>query len=85
MLTLWQLYKRFEGNFTMSYLVRYAMDFLSTKKDLEESQKFFEDKDTSKYNQSLQQTLDTIRAKIAYIERSTDDLSGWLSEWERRQ
>jgi aminopeptidase 2 len=69
----------------MSYLVRYAMDFLSTKKDLEESEKYFEDKDTSKYNQSLQQTLDTIRAKIAYIERSTEDLGGWLGRWERRQ
>ena len=61
------------------------MDFLSTKKDLEESEKYFEDKDTSKYNQSLQQTLDTIRAKIAYIERSTDDLGAWLRQWERRQ
>ncbi|TEB36135.1 leucyl aminopeptidase [Coprinellus micaceus] len=79
------LYKRFEGNFTMSYLVRYALDFLSTKKDLEESEKYFADKDTSKYNQSLQQTLDTIRAKIAYIERSTEDLDAWLRQWERRQ
>lgn len=69
----------------MSYLVRYALDFLSTKKDLEESEKYFEDKDTSKYNQSLQQTLDTIRAKIAYIERSTDDLDAWLQQWGRRQ
>jgi aminopeptidase 2 len=61
------------------------MDFLSTPKDLQSTEDFFKDKDTSKYNQSLNQTLDTIRAKVAYIERSTKDLEEWLGEWERRQ
>ncbi|EAU88167.2 leucyl aminopeptidase [Coprinopsis cinerea okayama7 len=79
------LYKRFEGNFTLQYLVKYSLDFLSTKEDLEAVQAFFKDKDTSKYNQSLAQTLDSIRAKIAYIERSTEDLESWLKEWESRQ
>jgi len=79
------LYKRFEGNFTLQYLVRYSLDFLSTKEDLEAVEAFFKDKDTSKYNQSLAQTLDTVRAKIAYINRSTDDLSSWLKDWEGRQ
>ena len=41
--------------------------------------------DIDNVSQSLQQTLDTIRAKIAYIERSTEDLGGWLGRWERRQ
>ncbi|KAJ2930053.1 hypothetical protein H1R20_g7024, partial [Candolleomyces eurysporus] len=80
-----ELSKRFEGNFTMQYLVRYSMDFLSTQKDLQSVEDFFKDKDTSKYNQSLNQTLDTIRAKIAYIDRSTKDLEEWLGEWERRR
>ncbi|RXW20987.1 hypothetical protein EST38_g4846 [Candolleomyces aberdarensis] len=80
-----ELFKRLEGNFTMQYLVEYSMDFLSTQKDLQITEDFFKDKDTSKYNQSLNQTLDAIRAKIAYIDRSTADLEEWLGEWERRQ
>ena len=69
----------------MQYLVRYSMDFLSTKEDLQSTEEFFKDKDTSKYSQSLNQTLDTIRAKVGNIERSTADLEQWLSEWERRE
>ncbi|KAF6764898.1 leucyl aminopeptidase [Ephemerocybe angulata] len=80
-----ELYKRFEANFSMQYLVKYSMDFLSTKEDLETTEAFFKDKDTSKYIQSLNQTLDTIRAKSAYIERSTEDLREWLKEWENRK
>ncbi|KAF8061516.1 leucyl aminopeptidase [Lyophyllum atratum] len=72
------LYKRFEGNFSLKSLIEISMGFLSTEKDYQEVVEFFKDKDTSKYDQGLAQVLDGIRAKAAYIERSTDDLAGWL-------
>ncbi|KAG9226085.1 hypothetical protein CCMSSC00406_0004996 [Pleurotus cornucopiae] len=76
------LYKRFEGNFTLKYLVEMSFNSLSTEKDYKEIVDFFADKDKSKYNLSLSQVLDTIRAKIAYLERSTDDMVDWLAKWQ---
>ncbi|KAF8162999.1 leucyl aminopeptidase [Crassisporium funariophilum] len=72
------LYKRFEGNFSLHYMVTYSTEYYSTMKDCEETEAFFKDKDTSKYNQALAQTLDTIRARSAYVERATDDIVDWL-------
>jgi len=77
------LYKRFEGNSMMRYLVQRTFSGLSSEKDYQEIVEFFKDKDTSKYNLALAQVLDTIRAKIAWLERSTEDLEEWLSKWEQ--
>ncbi|OCH95247.1 hypothetical protein OBBRIDRAFT_788437 [Obba rivulosa] len=74
--------KRLAGNFGMSYLVRFSFQGFSSYKDLQETEDFFKDKDTSKYDMTLRQTLDTIRARAAWVERSTDDISAWL---EKRQ
>ncbi|KAJ6513872.1 leucyl aminopeptidase [Mycena vitilis] len=78
------LMKRFEGNFTIKSLVSCSFGALSTRKDYESTVEFFEGKDTSKYNQSLAQALETIRTRIAYIERSSGDLNEWLLKWEKR-
>ncbi|KNZ75425.1 Aminopeptidase 2, mitochondrial [Termitomyces sp. J132] len=64
------LYKRFESTFTLKSLVELSMGTLSTEKDRVDIVEFFQDKDTSKYNQGLAQVLDGIRARIAYIEVS---------------
>ncbi|KAF9562157.1 leucyl aminopeptidase [Agrocybe pediades] len=72
------LYKRFEGNFTLGSLVSYTINFYSSEKDLAAVEAFFKGKDSSKYNQSLAQGLDSIRARHGYIERSTGDLKEWL-------
>ncbi|KAF8892603.1 leucyl aminopeptidase [Infundibulicybe gibba] len=72
------LFKRFEGNFTLKYLVETALDSFSTEKDYNETVEYFKDKNTSKYKFSLAQTLDSIRANTAYIERSSVDLKEWL-------
>ncbi|GLB35338.1 putative aminopeptidase [Lyophyllum shimeji] len=74
------LYKRFEGNFTLKPLIEMAMGHFSTQQDYDMVVNFFKDKDTSKYNQGLAQALDGIHARIAYIERSTDDLAAWLEQ-----
>ncbi|KAF7363266.1 Aminopeptidase 1 [Mycena sanguinolenta] len=78
------LMKRFEGNFTVKNLVSISYGALSTKKDVESIEEFFKDKDTSKYHLALAQVLETIRTRIAYIERSFDDLNDWLRKWEKR-
>ncbi|KAF8212441.1 hypothetical protein K438DRAFT_1806516 [Mycena galopus ATCC 62051] len=75
---------RFEGNFTLKNLVSISFGALSTKEDVESIEEFFKDKDTSKYNMALAQMLETIRTRIAYIERSSGDLNDWLSKWEKR-
>ncbi|KDR73449.1 hypothetical protein GALMADRAFT_71758 [Galerina marginata CBS 339.88] len=74
------IYKRFEeGNFTLRSLVSMSIGFYSTQADYDTVEAFFKDKDTSKYNKSLAQGLDSIRARTAYVERATEDLKEWLS------
>ncbi|TFY80729.1 hypothetical protein EWM64_g3287 [Hericium alpestre] len=77
------LYKRFEGNFTLKYLISTLLSGLSTKEDLHHVQEYFKDKDTAKYDQALAQGIDSIKAKVSWIERSTDDISEWLENWEK--
>ncbi|KAK0503051.1 leucyl aminopeptidase [Armillaria luteobubalina] len=78
------IYKRFELNATLKYLVEISFGSLSTTKDYEETEAFFKDKEVSKYSLSLAQTLDTIRARVGYIGRATEDLAVWLSGWRGR-
>ncbi|PFH52379.1 hypothetical protein AMATHDRAFT_140150 [Amanita thiersii Skay4041] len=73
------LYKRFESNFTLSFLVTLSLSSFTTKKDYNEIEEFFKGKDRSKYDLSLGQALDGIRAKTAFIERATGELEGWIS------
>jgi aminopeptidase 2 len=40
----------------------------SSQSDLEHAEKFYDGRDTSKYNMALAQTLDSIRAKVRWIE-----------------
>ncbi|ESK92997.1 leucyl aminopeptidase [Moniliophthora roreri MCA 2997] len=75
-----EFYQRFSETYTLKYLVESSFSVLSTEKDLQDTIAFFEDKDTSKYSLSLGQSLDSIRARIAYIKHSTEDLEKWLKE-----
>ncbi|KAK7693087.1 hypothetical protein QCA50_002652 [Cerrena zonata] len=75
-------FKRVETLFTLQYTIQIPLEVLTTKQDLEETAEFFKGKDTSKYDMTLQQTLDTISSKALWIKRSTDDLLGWF---ENRQ
>ncbi|KAF8603360.1 hypothetical protein BDV93DRAFT_523426 [Ceratobasidium sp. AG-I] len=77
-----KLYKRCEGNFSFEYLVKYSFESLSSEKDAQEVEKFFKDKDTSKFNLALAQTLDSIRANTKWLERSRDDVAQWFNEWK---
>ncbi|EPQ58615.1 hypothetical protein GLOTRDRAFT_36981 [Gloeophyllum trabeum ATCC 11539] len=74
----WDLYKRFEGNFTLTSLLRLSLASLTTQRDYDETVDFFKHKDTSRYHLAYLQALDSIKDNIAVIERSTSDVAQWL-------
>jgi len=78
-----KLYKRFEGNFSLNYLIKYGFESFSNEKDAQELEKFFKDKDTSKFNLALAQALDSIRASAKWLDRSRDDVAQWYNEWKK--
>ncbi|KAG8900325.1 Aminopeptidase 2 mitochondrial [Tulasnella sp. 403] len=75
--------KMFEGNFSLSYLIKFSFQELTTEKDAQDMEEFFKDKDTSKFNLVLAQSLDAIRANAKWLERSRDDITTWLAEWKK--
>jgi len=72
------LYKRFESNFMLSHLITLSFGSLSAQKDYEAVAEFFKGKDTSKFNLSLAQAEDGIRARAGMVERSSGELWEWL-------
>ncbi|KAJ6632131.1 leucyl aminopeptidase [Mycena sp. CBHHK59/15] len=75
---------RFATNSMLKYLINACLGSLSNQADYDNVKEFFKDKDTSRYSMSLAKVLDIIQGRIAYIERSADDLSDWLNKWEQR-
>ncbi|KIO32561.1 hypothetical protein M407DRAFT_213745 [Tulasnella calospora MUT 4182] len=72
--------KMFEGNFSLSYLVKFSFQELTTEKDADAVEAWFKDKDVSKFNLALAQSLDTIRANAKWLQRSKDDVADWLKK-----
>ncbi|KAJ7582802.1 leucyl aminopeptidase [Mycena floridula] len=79
-----ELSRRFEKNSSMRYAVQLIFTPLTAQKDYVDTEAFFKDKDTSKYHMALAQALDSIRARSAFIEHSSKDLSTWLADWARK-
>ncbi|KAF8526633.1 peptidase family M1-domain-containing protein [Hysterangium stoloniferum] len=77
------LCKRVDGTFQVSYFLRGASALLNSEKDAQNLEAFFKDRDTSKISLILPQTLDTIRARAAWLERSRDDVSEWFETWKK--
>ncbi|KAL0581102.1 Aminopeptidase 2 mitochondrial [Marasmius crinis-equi] len=73
-----ELCKRFIHTYYFRFLVEYAFSGLANSEDLNKNIRFFEAQDTSKYSLVLAQSHDSVRARIAYIEHSTEDLAKWL-------
>lgn len=42
-------------------------------------------KDVSKFNLALDQSLDSIRANAIWWDRSKEDITAWLAEFEKRK
>ncbi|KAL2262821.1 hypothetical protein VTK26DRAFT_9403 [Humicola hyalothermophila] len=52
----------------------------STREQLAKVEKFFEDKNTAGYDQSLAQSLDAVRSKVSWVERDRADVAEWLKK-----
>lgn len=77
-----ELAKRFEGNFSFKSIVSATFENLTKEEDYQRTVDFFKDKDISRYNLALSQTLESLRASRAWIERSTTDIAEWLGKWK---
>ncbi|KAI0747687.1 peptidase family M1-domain-containing protein [Daedaleopsis nitida] len=72
--------KRYSGNFGLIRWTEISFNMLSSEKDYEDTAAFFKEKDTSKFDMALRQTLDSIRSRAAWVQRSTDELTKWLEQ-----
>ncbi|KAJ7697953.1 leucyl aminopeptidase [Mycena metata] len=78
-------YERFSerfGNSMLKNIFESCFEMLSTQEDYDGIEKFFKDKDTSRYSIAFAQVLEAIRSRIEYVERSSQDLSEWLTKWK---
>ncbi|KAF9650846.1 hypothetical protein BDM02DRAFT_3217429 [Thelephora ganbajun] len=75
---------RFAGNSLYKYLIQGSIGSFSSEKDAQDIEEFFKDKDNSKYDMVLAQSLDGIRARAKWCERSTVELKQWLENWKKR-
>ncbi|KAL1666450.1 hypothetical protein GGF50DRAFT_125608 [Schizophyllum commune] len=76
-----EIYERLEDNFSFDSIITFPFEVLSTEKDYEDTKAFFTGKDVSKFDLSLAQASDSIKARHTYIARSIDDLKAWLERW----
>ncbi|CAG7846066.1 Aminopeptidase 2; Flags: Precursor [Serendipita indica DSM 11827] len=76
-----ELYKRFEGTFSLGNVVKISLKGFAIKGDLEDIQAFFKDKDTAKYAMPLEQSLDAIRSNMKWLDQSNSDVVDWLESW----
>ena len=61
-------------------MVNICTSGFTTSKQLERVEKFFGDKNTNGYDQSLAQSRDAIRSKVAWLERDRADVAAWVKE-----
>ncbi|KAF9504838.1 hypothetical protein BS47DRAFT_1438322 [Hydnum rufescens UP504] len=78
-----EILKRFEGNFSLSYIIKFVFESYTTEEDAQDTERFFKDKDISKYELAYHQALDSIRANAAWLKRSESDIESWLAKQER--
>ncbi|KAI0713398.1 peptidase family M1-domain-containing protein [Earliella scabrosa] len=76
--------KRYAGNFGLIRWTEICFGGFSSDKDYEDTAAFFKDKDTSKFDMALKQTLDSIKSRSAWVKRSTNELTQWLEKRESK-
>ncbi|KAM5543145.1 hypothetical protein V8D89_003019 [Ganoderma adspersum] len=75
-----ELEKRYAGTFNFKRFIEISFQSLSSEEDYEATATFFKGRDTSAYDQALNQSLDNIKTRAAWIERSTNELKIWLEQ-----
>lgn len=59
----------------MSHLIKFSLQYLTTKEDLVKIQAFFKDKDTRRFKLTIEQVYDSIQASINWLERDQEDVN----------
>lgn len=82
MTTNWDLmHKRLPPGLSMlGTMVSIMTSGFTTSAQLSKLEAFFAEKDTRGYDQSLEQSKDSIRSKIAWVGRDRDDVLAWVKE-----
>ncbi|CAN8099109.1 unnamed protein product [Discula destructiva] len=76
-----ELYKRLPPALSMlGSMVQIMTSSFSKPEQLAKVEAFFKDKNTNGYDQSLAQSLDSVRSKIAWLGRDRSDVAAWLKE-----
>lgn len=76
-----ELYKRLPPALSMlGSMVQIMTSSFSKPEQLAKAEAFFKDKNTNGYDQSLAQSLDSVRSKIAWLDRDRGDVAAWLKE-----
>lgn len=76
-----ELVKRFPAGLSMlGNLVQIMTSSLTKPEQLTAVEAFFKDKSTNGYDQSLAQSLDSIKSKISWLGRDRQDVADWLKE-----
>jgi len=76
-----EIVKRLPPGLTMlSSVVGLCAGAFTRQEQLVKVQEFFKDKDTKGFDRSLEQTLDSIRAKDSWLNRDAKDVKSWLQE-----
>ncbi|KAL7805068.1 aminopeptidase 2 [Trichoderma aethiopicum] len=74
-----ELYKRHPPNLPMlPAMVSLLTSGFTKPEQLARVEKFFSDKNTNGYDQSLAQSKDSIRSKISWVERDGQDVADWV-------
>ncbi|KAI0768726.1 hypothetical protein BD413DRAFT_614231 [Trametes elegans] len=70
--------RRYAGTSTLNRWLDVSFGALSSEGEYQRVSSFFKNKDTAAFELALRQTLDTIRARPQWTERSTGELTQWL-------
>ncbi|KAK6587385.1 hypothetical protein PZA11_000675 [Diplocarpon coronariae] len=63
-------------------MVSICTSSFSSQADMDRITKFFEDKSTKGFDQSLAQSLDSIKAKSAWLQRDREDVKKWVESYQ---
>jgi len=78
-----ELSKRLPPELSMlGAMVQICTAGFTAKADIERVEKFFSDKSTKGFQAPLAQSLDSIRAKNAWLERDREDVKAWVGAYE---
>ncbi|RYP76131.1 hypothetical protein DL771_001955 [Monosporascus sp. 5C6A] len=76
-----EITKRLSGNPPiLSSMVNICTGGFAKPEQLEKVEDFFRDIDTKNFDQSLAQCKDSIRSKIAWLQRDREDVASWVKE-----